>query len=165
MRSAIQIIANACGLFFVMCFSVQASDKIYYGSRSGMTVSVVSRNGIDTSKSTIKVKHARDDAIGFCRDYILKVTPSCIARELKTKLHETVSADCSAGEFSNFYGERHRFEGKSKVSSQSMMMANYNIRNLDTGEIADGSSASGYSTNMGIFRALCPSKAPAENEE
>jgi len=38
--------------------------------------------------------------------------------------------------------------------------ATYTIRNLSTGEIQDGSSASGYPTNIGIFRALCPMRAP-----
>ena len=40
------------------------------------------------------------------------------------------------------------------------MMAKYVLMNLDTREITDGTMASGYPTNMAIFKALCPAKAP-----
>jgi hypothetical protein len=42
------------------------------------------------------------------------------------------------------------------------VFAKHMIKNLATEQIADGSSASGYSTNMGIYRALCPLKAPPD---
>jgi hypothetical protein len=35
---------------------------------------------------------------------------------------------------------------------------------LATGEILDGSSASGYPVNISIFQALCPSKVPINTE-
>lgn len=41
------------------------------------------------------------------------------------------------------------------------VLANYILRNLATGEIADGSNARGYPTDMAIFQALCPKTAPA----
>jgi hypothetical protein len=41
--------------------------------------------------------------------------------------------------------------------------AKYAIKNVATGEFADGSSASGYPVNMELFRALCPSKAPHDD--
>lgn len=136
-----------------------ASGKIYYGSRAGMTVTVVSMEGLDTARAVIKTKHTREDAIGFCRDYVQKVTPSCIKEELSIRLNDEITANCRTGVFADFSGNRHRFEGKAKKSNDDMM-AKYVIRDLSSGEVADGSSASGYPTNMGIFKALCPRSAP-----
>ena len=35
-------------------------------------------------------------------------------------------------------------------------MADYNIKSLETGEILEGSSASGYFIELTIFQQLCP---------
>ncbi len=136
-----------------------ASGKIFYGSRVGMTVTVVSMSGLDTSQATIRTKHTRDDAIGFCRDYVGKVTPACIREELAVRLNDEISANCPRGEFVDFQGNRYRFQGESKDKDR---MATYVLKSLPSGEIADGSSASGYPTNLQIFKALCPSRAPLE---
>lgn len=136
-----------------------ASGKIYYGSRAGMTVTVVSMEGLDTARAVIKTKHTREDAIGFCRDYVQKVTPSCIKEEIAIRLKDAITANCQTGVFTDFSGNRYRFEGKAKKPNDDMM-AKYVIRDLSNGEVADGSSASGYPTNMGIFKALCPRSAP-----
>ncbi|MDQ0446984.1 hypothetical protein [Methylobacterium aerolatum] len=136
-----------------------ASGKIFYGSRIGMTVTVVSMSGLDTSQATIKTKHTREDAIGFCRDYVGKVTPDCIREELAVRLNDEIFANCPRGEFVDFRGNRYRFLGE---STDKDSMAKYVLKSLPSGEIADGSSASGYPTNIQIFKALCPSRAPLE---
>jgi hypothetical protein len=126
-----------------------------------MTVTVVSMEGLDTADAVIRTKHTREDAIGFCRGYVQKVTPSCIREELAVPLNDVISANCLKGEFTDFSGNRYPYEGKGKNLTDDMM-AKYAIRDLSTGEVADGSSASGYPTNMGIFKALCPRTAPID---
>lgn len=139
--------------------SALAAGKIHYGSRAGMTVTVVSTSGLNTGRATIRTRHTREDAIGFCRDYVGKVTRKCIRRELATPLKNEIRGNCAAGTFTNFFGEQHQYLSETK---ERQVQAKYAVKKIATGEIADGSSASGYSTNLAIFRALCPQKAPAD---
>ena len=137
-----------------------ASGKIFYGSRAGMQVTVVSMSGLDSSKAVIKTKHTREDAIAFCREYVGKVTPDCIRDEMAVRLNDEVNANCQRGEFVDFRGSRYRFVGPSKGKDS---LTKYVLMSLPSGGVADGSSASGYPTNMQIFKALCPSRAPLED--
>jgi type IV secretory pathway TrbF-like protein len=59
-----------------------ASGTISYGSRVGMEVSVISVEGLNTSRAVIRTKHTRENAVAFCRDYVGKVTEQCIRQEL-----------------------------------------------------------------------------------
>jgi hypothetical protein len=135
-----------------------ASGKIYYGSRVGMTVSVISVQGLNTSNAVIHTKHTRDDAIAFCRDYEQNLTDDCVNRELETPMNDHIAANCSTGVFIDFSGNRYHFEGQRRRPTSDF--SKYAIRDLSTGEIEDGTSASGYSTNLGIFHALCVMRAP-----
>lgn len=141
-----------------------AAGKIFYGSRAGMTVTVIAKAGIDGPNASIRTKHTKEDAIGFCREYVGKVTKKCVQEELATVLSDEIKGNCATGKFTNFFGEDHQFLGEIK-SGKDDFMAKYGIKRLATGEVADGSSASGYSTNMAVFRALCPSRAPPEKSE
>lgn len=136
-----------------------ASGTIGYGSRAGMEVSVVSVEGLNTSHAVIRTKHTRENAIALCRDYVQKVTEECIREELAVPLNDVITANCNTGEFTDFHGSRYRFLGPNRKSGD-FVMSKYAIMDLATHEIADGSSASGYPTNMEIFRALCPARAP-----
>jgi hypothetical protein len=135
-----------------------ASGKIYFGSRVGMTVSVISVQGLNTSNAVIHTKHTRDDAIAFCRDYEQNLTDDCVNRELETPMNDYITANCSTGVFIDFFGNRYHFEGQRRRPTSDL--SKYAIRDLSTGEIEDGTSASGYSTNLGIFHALCIMRAP-----
>src|ERR1700730_11710825 len=143
--------------FILVCgpTTVFASGKLNYGSRAGMTVTVVSMSGINGDRATIKTKHTKEDAAGFCRASIGKVTAKCIHDELATKLNDEITGNCATGRFTNFFGEDHQYLGEANPKSADIF-AKYMIKNIATGEIADGSSASGYPSNMGVFRALCP---------
>lgn len=148
-------------VFFVTCAtSAQASGQIGYGSRVGMDVDVVSMSGLDTSQAIIKTRHTRRNAVKFCREYVGKVTEKCIQEELSVRLNDVIEADCKKGTFTNFWGDRLRFGGKNKKADD--LGAAYMLVNIGTGEVADGSSASNYPTNMAIFQALCPSLAPSD---
>lgn len=136
-----------------------ASGTIGYGSRAGMEVDVVAMSGIDTDHSIIRTKHTRQNAIAFCREYVGKVTADCIRQELAVPLNDQVTANCTRGEFTDFQGGRYRFAGPSRDKNS---MAKYTVISLPSGEIADGSMASGYPVNIMIFRALCPTRAPGD---
>lgn len=136
-----------------------AAGKIYYGSRAGMTVTIISMSGLNGPRAVIKTKHTREDAIDFCREYVGKVTPKCVAEELETRLSDEITANCLTGKFTDFGGQELQFLGKLSARADDIS-AKYGVRNVSTGEIADGSMASGYPTYMGIFSALCPAKVP-----
>jgi hypothetical protein len=146
-------------LFLVAAIPAYASGTIFYGSRAGMEVAVISVSGLSTAQAVIHTKHTRENAIVFCREYVGQVTEECIRRELAIPLNDVITANCITGEFTDFHGNRYRFLGPSRKAGD-FTMAKYALMDLRTREIADGSMASGYPTNMGIFKALCPAQAP-----
>lgn len=164
-RSLLQVLKVLICIFVTTIGTTSAAlaaDKLFYGSRVGMTVTVTSRSGIDTNSATIRAAHTADDAKGFCKEYVGNVTQQCITDELATPLSAEIAANCSSGDFSNFYGEIFQFLGPSEKGAD----APFKIKNKKSGEIADGSSASGYPVNSELFKALCPkrfaTRAPAK---
>lgn len=152
-----------CAASLVLAVAIQASPafaagKIYYGTRAGMHVSVVSMSGLDTARAVIRTKHTREDATAFCREYVGKVTPKCVKETLDdTRIGDKITADCTRGTFVDFRGNRYRFGGPNKDPD---VIAKYRIVSVPSGEVADGSMASGYDVNLDIYKALCPNKAP-----
>ena len=136
-----------------------ASGTIGYGSRAGMEVTVLSVSGLDTDHALIRTKHTRANAIAYCRDYVQKVTKNCINEELSVRLNDSIRANCELGTFTDFFGTRYQLRGPNPDPDGN---AKYLLVNLDTKEVADGSSASGYPTNMLILRSLCPRTAPSD---
>ena len=161
MRSIVTVAAGASLLFYA---TAMADTKLGYGSRAGMEVTVVSEEDLDTERAVVRTKHTREDATRFCVEYVGKVTPQCINDELSVKLNDRVTGNCKTGEFFDFYGHKYRFEGIKRGPREDLPLAKYALRDLATNEVADGSSASGYPVNMGIFRALCPKTAPPETD-
>ena len=151
--TARQIILWVALVLFATTTTSNASGKIGYGSRAGMTVSVVSMSGLDTARAVIHTKHTQEDAESYCREYVLKVTPECIRSELEIPLNDVIAANCNSGEFIDFRGNHFRFLGPNPNKNG---MVEYVIKNVSTGDVADGSSASGYPVNIEIFKALCP---------
>ena len=132
----------------------EVGSKINYGSRLGMQVTVTSVRGIGTSRAVIEVEHTREDATTFCREYVQKVTPKCIEDELATEISGEFSGNCQSGEFETLTGDQLIFKGVSKTEDT----ADYEIAVKDTGELLDGSSASGYPVVLEQFLALCPNR-------
>jgi uncharacterized protein len=132
--------------------------KVSYGSRAGMHVSVVTKSGIDTTAAVIRTFHTRADAVDFCREYVLKVTEDCIQKEMAgvKALRRVIVANCMAGIFTDFHGSRFRIARRSASNRASLLTTEFRIENMTTHEVADGSSASGYWTNLEIFTSLCP---------
>jgi hypothetical protein len=141
-----------------------AQTKIPYGSRAGMSATVLSMDGLDTEHAVIRVEHTRQDAEDYCISYVGALTPECIERTLATvSVADRVTADCRTGEFTDLHGDRYRFEGPARGVDRKEIWAKHILRQLPSGVIADGSSASGYRTSMTVLRALCPQTAPTDD--
>lgn len=131
-----------------------ADDEIYYGSRAGMSVTTISKTGIGTSKAVIRVEHRPRNAKSYCVDYELDNSMACVRRTMASvKVRDRVTADCRKRTWTDLGGDRFAFLGRQKDPDS---MADYAVKRLDTGEILDGSSASGYPTALSIFQVLCP---------
>lgn len=81
MKNARRLSTLVSAIIVMTCAPALAAGKIFYGSRAGMQVSVVSLSGLDTANAVIRTKHTRKDAIAFCRDYVQKVTRGMHSRD------------------------------------------------------------------------------------
>lgn len=156
-----KVIVRAAVVVLGAVFTVpaQALDdhSIYYGSRAGMHVTTISKSGIGTSKAVIMIEHTPKDAKAFCVEYDQDYSMACVKKTMASvKVGDRVTANCKRGTWIDVYGEGYAFEGKSKSSD---LMADYIVRSLKSGEILDGTSASGYPTALSIFQELCPGVA------
>ncbi|NTI49034.1 hypothetical protein G6L94_11975 [Agrobacterium rhizogenes] len=132
-----------------------SQDKVYYGSRAGMQVTVVARAGLNSRHASISVEHRREDAVAYCRDYVQKVTDQCISDELAITLGNKFTGDCKTGRFTTITGQTYVFLGRNRSGSASMGNE-FVIINADTNQPLDGSMASGYPVALPQFQALCP---------
>jgi len=141
----------------------QPPATIFYGSRAGMEVNILSEDGLDTAHAIIRTEHTRANAIAFCEQYVNEhpATEKCIQDTLATKLQNQVVADCTTGTFSDFFGAQHQYLGANKNRSD-ITDPPYLIKDLASGEIERYGPSSGYPVNAGIFRSLCPKEAPAD---
>ncbi|CAN7388700.1 hypothetical protein LJR235_002304 [Pararhizobium sp. LjRoot235] len=128
--------------------------SIYYGSRSGMHLTTISKKGIGTANAVIMVKHTSKDAKAFCVGYDQDNSMACVKRTLaEVKVGDRVTGNCRKRTWIDMYGQSYAFEGTTKASDS---MADYAVRDLKSGEILDGSSASGYGVALTVFQQLCP---------
>ena len=154
-RTAYLFLAMAA-LIVISSAPAHAKDdhSIYYGSRAGMHVTTVSTSGIGTSKAVIMIKHTPKDARAYCVEYELDHSKACVKRAMaEVKVGDRVTADCKKRTWTDVYGQPYAFEG---VARSPDLMADYVVRDLKSGEVLDGSSASGYPTALSIFQELCP---------
>jgi len=135
-------------------------DVVYSGSPVGMYEDIIAKDGLNSSHAIIKTVPSRKGSITFCREYSKDYSIKCIEDGLYNERTGVITADCSTGRFVDFSGGRFQFIGKNN-NTNGDITADYLIKDLKTGEILDGSSASGYGVEGGIFKALCPLAAPA----
>ncbi|HEY8575206.1 MAG TPA: hypothetical protein VIL88_02580 [Devosia sp.] len=136
-----------------LAISPALAEQVYYGSRAGMTATVLSKTGIGTENAVIQVEHTPEDAKGFCVEYNLDNSMACVRRTLaEVKVEPTVYANCKTMMWTDLGGERYAILGR----RTSDTYADFDVRRISSGEILDGSSASGYPTAMAMFNALCP---------
>jgi hypothetical protein len=137
-----------------------SAENLYYGSRAGMEVTVVSKSDLGTIHAKIVTKHTRENAAVYCREYVGKVTPSCIASELQTSLSPTIQANCETGKFTTLDSERFQFAGVNPKFDPTDSDENpeYLIMKVGENEQLRGYEATGYGTALDQFKALCPNR-------
>jgi hypothetical protein len=128
---------------------------VYYGSRIGMYNEIVSQDGIGTPQARIVTRPSKDGAVTFCREYAHDYSVKCVDDGMKTDGALVLTGNCREKTFLDFTKRRFRFLGKLPPNSDASS-AEFAIRDVTSGEILDGSSASGYDVELGVFRALCP---------
>lgn len=128
--------------------------KIAFGSRAGSEATIVSKSGINTEEAKIEVVITREDAVAACTEYNQDTSEECVISVMTRPLERFITANCKTGVFMNFNGDWHQFIGRHNLLYGDTT-GEYDIFNLDTKAIADGSSASGYYVNLGIFEAMC----------
>jgi hypothetical protein len=134
--------------------SAAEDHSIYYGSRAGMTLTTISKKGIGTANAVIQVKHTPKDAKAYCVGYELDNSMACVKRALaEVKVGDRVTGNCRKRTWTDMWGQSYAFEGPMRSSDS---MADYAVRDLKSGDILDGSSASGYGVAITIFQQLCP---------
>lgn len=135
----------------------QEDHSIYYGSRAGMHVTTISSSGVGTSKAVIMIEHTPKDAKAYCVEYEDDYSMACVKRTMAAvKVGDRVTANCKKRTWTDVYGQAYAIEGEAKSPD---IMADYIVRSVKSGEILDGSSASGYPTALSIFQELCPGVA------
>ena len=138
-----------------------ASGKIFYGSRVGMQVTIIGVSGIGTAHAKIRVKHLPEDARKFCIEYGHDKSRTCVEQTLReTHLNDTLAGNCVTGAFTSLYGEHLKFAGENKKRGPTD--PRYRIV-TDSGEVLDGSGASGYGYDLDQFEALCPARAQGDD--
>lgn len=134
------------------------AETLPWGSRAGMEVTVVRKEGIGTSRAIIYVRHTRKNAWAFCvgsgRDY----SESCIRgalREMGGKnLINRVTADCERKVWTTLGGTKYSFHGK--ATSQDDAEELYIIKQAGYSEPLGHGNASGYYVALEAFKMLCP---------
>ena len=135
----------------------QQDDRIYYGSRAGMHLTTVSKQGIGSANAVIMLKHTPQDAKAFCVQYEQDNSMACVNQTLATvKTGDRVTGNCVSRTWVDMYGKSYAFLGK---ATKPNLTADYVLKDLGTGEILNGSSASGYQVQLTIFQQLCPGLA------
>jgi hypothetical protein len=61
-RKVLRRLSLSATLILLSASYAVAAGKIYYGSRTGMTVTIRSMTGLDTAQAVIQTEHTRDDA-------------------------------------------------------------------------------------------------------
>lgn len=149
---AIAILLGA--LTFAGTAAADDDHSIYYGSRAGMHLTTVSKSGIGTANAVIVVKHTPKDAKAFCVEYSQDYSMACVKRTMaEVKVADRVTADCKKRTWTDVNRRSYRLEGKQKPSD---MAADFAVREIATGDILDGSMASGYPIALSVFQQLCP---------
>ena len=146
----------ACAAVLGLSSGIAIADDglVYYGSSAGMHLTTISKEGIGTANAVIRVKHTPKDARAFCVEYSHDNSTACVKRTmLDVKIGDRVIANCVKKTWTDVYGKKFAFMGPNKNTD---VMVEYAVRDIKTGELLDGSTASGYDVALTSFKLLCP---------
>ncbi|WP_026613522.1 hypothetical protein [Ensifer aridi] len=135
--------------------------KLSYGSRMGMTVTIVAKEGIGTANAVIRIKHTPEDAKVFCVEYLRDPSMRCVRDVIATtKLSDRVTGNCVERTWTDTHGSSYSFHGSARQSPElmedgSFSESDYLIRR-DGDERFLPTSPSSYYEALEVFQALCP---------
>jgi hypothetical protein len=143
---------------FLLAAGAAHAETLYYGSRAGMEVTVVKKSNLNTTHAKITVKHTRENAITFCREYVGKVTEKCIKEELSSDLASQIEANCKTGKFTTIAAGGYQFLGPNPDYDPTGTNTEYLIVEAGGSEPLEGYSATGYDVALDQFKAMCPDR-------
>ncbi|MCA0203278.1 MAG: hypothetical protein LCH92_02970 [Proteobacteria bacterium] len=136
-----------------------APDLVAYGSRAGMEVTILSRQGIDSAAAEVRVAHTPENARAFCTLYVMDPSEACVTATLADVagwVGDRIAGDCTAGVFTGLWGGRMRFLGR--LPARSEFGAEWDFREEGSDTPLDGTTASGYGVVLDQFRSICPAR-------
>ena len=151
-------------------FNVEPDPKIddsaivYYGIRLGMFDQIEKRQDLNSAHAMIRTIPTRAAAMILCREYSNDYTQACIAQALAERHPQELTADCPGKQFTGFDGWRVAYIGPNHGNASVMPLIKYLFKDVASGRLLDGSSASSYSIAESIYTALCPKTAPRPEE-
>ena len=146
-------------LFVPQAAASQEEEHIYYGSRAGIHLTTVAKEGIGSAHAVIIVKHTPQDAKAFCVEYLQDDLMGCVKRTLaEVKVADRVTGNCTKRTWTDMYGKSFAISGTLNRPGGAMTgyMTDFAIKDLTTRTVLDASEASGYSTEWTIFSQLGP---------
>lgn len=147
--------------------TTKAGDKIWSCSREYCRATITEVIGIDSDLSVIKYKENEDDIYYNCKvqheddkKEIAKCVVYMSSSENNDGLKESeIKANCVNREIAIGDNYNYKFVGRNKRVGE-MQVAKYDLMDMKTGEILDGSTASNYPNVMLKYQMLCPKTAP-----
>lgn len=163
-RSAGLIGLLICGVFPQMTGSAAAEDlgKFYYGKKAGMTVTILSKEGIGTANAVMRIKHTENDAKAVCVKYELDYSARCVRRAMATtKVKDRVTGNCVERTWTDTYGDRYSFHGSARQAPEmleKMFLSedDYLIRRAGDEDFLADAGVTFYAEVLDIFQSLCP---------
>jgi len=128
------------------------SDRLSYGSRAGMEVTITGRSGIDSNEAVISLEHTRENAKEFCVEYNLDDSEQCVDKTLaEVKIQANIKANCETGKFTDVWGHQLTFKGPAVDGDLP-----YDLE-AEGGETSV-EHQSDYDLAIENFKALCPAR-------
>jgi hypothetical protein len=129
---------------------------------------IESATGLDTSHAVIHTKPSRRSALYFSigeGDYS-KTGVELTYQERAKSENRTITADCSAKEWTGLYGGRWRFLGpmdkvdRSQFVDSNEVFAEYGVLDIESNSLVEDCGACSYAEIHDWYKKLCPSNAP-----
>jgi len=105
-------IAMLVSVILVKIVHAQEDHLIYYGSRTGMHVTIISKSGISSSNAVIMIEHTPNDAKAYCVGYEQDFSAACVHRTMAdVKIRDRVKGNCEDNTWTDVYGQAYLLEG------------------------------------------------------
>ncbi|TCN36146.1 hypothetical protein EV184_101132 [Sinorhizobium americanum] len=137
-------------------------SKLSYGTRIGMTMTIVAKEGIGSASAVIRLKHTPQDAKVFCVEYLRDNSLRCITDVIETtKLADRVTGNCVERTWTDMHGSSYSFHGSARQSPEMIKQGllsetDYLIRRDGDEAFLPNLSLASYAERLETFQSLCP---------